>query len=781
MYTGPITVTASQTIAAIAVAEDYANSNVAEATFSIWPNPALKAWTWMSGNSTAAPCSSQILLCGQPGSYGTLGTPDDTNVPGARSRAATWVDKTGNLWLFGGSGFDSLGTYAFLNDLWNFNTSTNQWTWTGGSSVVAASAAGSSGVYGTLSKPSAGNLPGSRYAADTWTDGSGNFWLFGGFGFDSAGSTGYLNDLWMFNPETKQWTWASGSSIVGTVCNQSVTCASPPTYGTLGVPSAANIPGGRFTSSTWVDKSGNLWLFGGSGADALQNTGTLGDLWEFSPTTSEWTWVGGSTTLLNFDDPGFFYGIQGVAGPVGVFAPANIPAGRSAAVSWSDALGNFWLFGGYGVDEFGFHASLNDLWEFKPTLGQWALMGGTLTSSSLGFPGIEGTPAAANFPGALSGATGVTDNIGNFWMFGGFGVPPDGEFTSDALWQFNTSTNEWGWMNGINNGGGAVYGTLRIPADTNTPGVRSSANGWADQKGNIWIFGGTNADASRGYLNDLWRYVAVEPTAAPAFSPVAGTYDAAQSVTITDTTPNAAIYFTTDGSLPTTNSTIYSSPIVVSSTETVNATAIASGYSASPVASWLYTINLPPPPPNFSITGAAISVTAGATAGNTSAVTLTPSGGFTGTIRLTCAITPVAASDPATCSIPAFLTISGTAVQTTALTVNTTTSTSALNERGSSLRPFIGGTALAFILLMGAPARPRRWWGTLGLLVLLSYFVATAAGCGGGGGGGAGGGGTGGGGGGGRNAGTTPGSYVITITGISDSIMQTGSVSLIVK
>ena len=33
-----------------------------------------------------------------------------------------------------------------------------------------------------------------------WVDSSGNLWLFGGLGFDSNGSPGYLNDLWEFQP-----------------------------------------------------------------------------------------------------------------------------------------------------------------------------------------------------------------------------------------------------------------------------------------------------------------------------------------------------------------------------------------------------------------------------------------------------------------------------------------------------------------------------------------------------------------------------------------------------
>jgi len=83
--------------------------------------------------------------------------------------------------------------------------------------------------------------------------------------------------------------------------------------------------------------------------------------------------------------------------------------------------------------------------------------------------------------------------------------------------------------------------------------------------------------------------------ATPAFSPAPGTYTAAQSVSLSDATTGASIYYTTNGSAPTTASTLYvaGSPIAVSSTTTVNALAIATGYTNSTVATGTYTINLP--------------------------------------------------------------------------------------------------------------------------------------------------------------------------------------------
>jgi len=85
--------------------------------------------------------------------------------------------------------------------------------------------------------------------------------------------------------------------------------------------------------------------------------------------------------------------------------------------------------------------------------------------------------------------------------------------------------------------------------------------------------------------------------ATPTFNPSAGTYTSVQSVIISDTTPNSTIYstiyYTTDGSAPTTSSTQYSSAISVASSETIQAIAVATGYSTSPVASAAYVINLP--------------------------------------------------------------------------------------------------------------------------------------------------------------------------------------------
>jgi uncharacterized repeat protein (TIGR03803 family) len=78
--------------------------------------------------------------------------------------------------------------------------------------------------------------------------------------------------------------------------------------------------------------------------------------------------------------------------------------------------------------------------------------------------------------------------------------------------------------------------------------------------------------------------------ATPEFSVASGKYAKPQSVKITDTAPDAIIYYTTDGVTPTTASTKYKAPIKVTSSETVKAIAVAANFARSAVASASYTI-----------------------------------------------------------------------------------------------------------------------------------------------------------------------------------------------
>ncbi len=80
---------------------------------------------------------------------------------------------------------------------------------------------------------------------------------------------------------------------------------------------------------------------------------------------------------------------------------------------------------------------------------------------------------------------------------------------------------------------------------------------------------------------------------APTFTPAAGIYTSAQTVTITSATDGATIHYTTDGTDPTESSTLYTAPITVSKTTTIKAIAVKGGMDNSAVASATYTITQP--------------------------------------------------------------------------------------------------------------------------------------------------------------------------------------------
>ncbi len=291
-------------------------------------SPSTNEWTWISGGNTD----------NAAGVYGVQGTAAAGNVPGARYAASSWIDASGNLWLFGGYGYAAAGTVGKLNDLWQYNPTTNEWTWISGGNADNAV-----GVYGTLDAAAASNVPGARQAANSWIDATGSLWLFGGYGDDSAGTVGYLNDLWQYSPATNEWTWVSGGDVAD----------AKGIYGTQGVVSAGDVPGGRQAANSWIDSSGNFWLFGGYGEDSTGSVGALNDLWQYKPGTKEWASVSGG----NIANASGTYGTQAIG------SAGDGPGGRQAASSWIDTSGDLWLFGGAGYGSTG-NGYLNDLWRF---------------------------------------------------------------------------------------------------------------------------------------------------------------------------------------------------------------------------------------------------------------------------------------------------------------------------------------------------------------------------------------------------------------------------------
>jgi hypothetical protein len=228
------------------------------------------------------------------------------------------------------------------------------------------------------------------------------------------------------------------------------TVLQPGGYGTLGVPSGVNLPGGRSAASSWNDSSGNVWLFGGQGYDANQTFGMLNDLW-----------------------------VEGATAPAPTFMPPPGTYKGTEYVSISDAEAGATIY--YTTDG------------TPPTPSSTPYTGPVKLTWSL-----ETLQAIAVVPGLLPSTASV-----------------------------------------------AAY-TLNGPTST--------------------------------------------PAATPVFSPEGGAFAAAQTVSISDATAGAAIYYTVDESTPTISSSLYSGPISVSSTTTLKAIAVASGYLNSAQATATYAI-----------------------------------------------------------------------------------------------------------------------------------------------------------------------------------------------
>ncbi len=455
-------------------------------------------------NSIVIPCAQenaasgswilQSTYTGNAGVYGTQGVLAAGNQPGARAAAATWVDASGALWLFGGTEL-SIGTFTgSLNDLWKYDPGTQLWAWMGGSTALNAS-----GVYGTQGMPAPANIPGARNASATWVDASGKLWLFGGGGYDSAGNQGYLNDLWEYDPSTSQWTWMSGSTTISGFGDVGV-------YGTQGTAAPTNMPGARGDAASWIDASGNLWLFGGWGTDATPNdSAVLNDLWKYAPGTGQWTWMSVSSTQNQWG----VYGTQGTA------ATGNTPGARQNAATWLDSSGNLWMFGGMGLDSSAdviIEGMLNDLWEYSPATGLWTWASGSNMKDPVGVYGTQGVAAASNIPGGRGSAASWIDPSGNLWLFGGDGVDstvpsPRGALGSPLayvgladVWEFSPSSGQWIWVNGFSRGG-----TATVSQGAGAPGVPGSGGGmyWVDKTGALWLLNGVVVADSTMYL---WKY-----------------------------------------------------------------------------------------------------------------------------------------------------------------------------------------------------------------------------------------------------------------------------------
>jgi N-acetylneuraminic acid mutarotase len=175
------------------------------------------------------------------------------------------------------------------------------------------------------------------------------------------------------HPHPPNTTWIKGSSDIDQIA----------IYGSIGVESTDNTPGGRYQAVVWADSDGNPYVFGGLGYGTSfpSSENLLSDVWYLNSSSLTWKWVKGSSDINQ----------DGVYGPIGIESIQNTPGGRRGAVVWADSDGNSYLFGGLGhesaLSSWGAH---DDVWFFNISNLCWTWMKGSSIINEIGNSGFIG-------------------------------------------------------------------------------------------------------------------------------------------------------------------------------------------------------------------------------------------------------------------------------------------------------------------------------------------------------------------------------------------------------
>ena len=371
-------------------------------------DPVVEQWAWVKGPDVP----------NYTGHYGVLGVEAPANMPPARGfGAAAWTDTTGNLWLFGATAY--INDWVYYADLWRFNPITENWAWINGPQQ-----SGQAPIYGIQGVPDAANHPGSRNEMiASWTDNENNLWLFGGQAFSNGPAI--AGDLWRYSTAEDRWTWMKGPSSFGSTGN----------YGVRGVEDPLNEPGARWAATTWTDKAGDLWLFGGRRTNNWYDN--LNDLWRYRISTNSWTWMNGAQGIVS--DTG---AMGGLCEEDVLFSPSSR---FECSAHWTDNNGDLWLWGGRTSALVQSESFLNDLWKYDVETNSWAIIGPEQPADAVGDFGQKGVPDPCNRPyGAMGNMGWHRAETNSIYLFGGQQFRPElpsSPATRSLMWRMELDTN----------------------------------------------------------------------------------------------------------------------------------------------------------------------------------------------------------------------------------------------------------------------------------------------------------------------------------------------------
>ena len=386
----------------------------------------------------------------------------DVNVPIARDPWNGMLAHDGSLYLFGGAfpkygppkGPGDLKTLGVLNDLWQFDLQH-------GAALQAVEADNKSAPRENhwhqieaddgraVFEPSA-KRPCGR-VLPCWVVVHDKFYLFGGLtAFAPGWKTRLLNDLWCYDPASRQWTLLETDD--GRMLRQ-------PTQVDGDRPTALAAMG----SCVIEDK---IYLFAGWGG--RQPSVVLSQqLWSFDVDTRKWKHLGNSDERKPW--------------PPKRYCPA--------LTAWN---GKLYLWAGRDTQD-SRPQFYNDLWEYDPEKASWKQLaanrrGGASESSAL--------PSARY-------AMGHAQIDGNWYIFGGFGAERGNSPQLNDLWRLDLRDKKWTLLE-PHDGSKDVSSSARRPCVRRVPAMTALDN-------SVYIFGGldlTSGPDEKGPLigfNDLWQ------------------------------------------------------------------------------------------------------------------------------------------------------------------------------------------------------------------------------------------------------------------------------------
>jgi len=394
-------------------------------------NPQTGNWTWISGTQNDSSFLPQ------------QNTPNSNALPITYTNSYTWVDAQNNLWFFGG-GKDS-STLSSSNQVWKYDTATNQWIWKKGNND--SDYQDSLPIYGTENVENPSNTPGEfyMYQGASWI--SGNFVYF----FPGEGTP----VLWKYNMQSNNWSYVKKPNN-GVLSN----------FGTIGVENSNNFPPGLNNPEYWKDDSGNFWMFGGYLSDPTATSSYLGKkaflntLWKFNKVTNNWTWMKGKnpatyTREVNSPNelpysPGF-YGIKNIE------TSENIPHSRYKGIFWKTNNDLYLAYGEYynhSSSAQDFKTNFKDIWKYNISSNNFTWTGGR-SSAATEFTENKNQASVYNKPNVSNF---ISDEEGNLYAFH--------KVKNNEIWKFNINNQTWVAAKA---GSAINYGTIGVEDSNNAP------------------------------------------------------------------------------------------------------------------------------------------------------------------------------------------------------------------------------------------------------------------------------------------------------------------------